>query len=198
MRASILIGILLLLTVDAPVAGAESNRPRCPARGAQYTFSDGTNIEAAGEQGDNICRFKNLKTQATFDRLLGSFSPTNKLVKANAEKFQSLASLEVGQKIAFDNSGADVRGADGVWFYEVSIERSEKVATAAGTFPAFVILYDEQSPQGTRGHWQRRFWYAPDVGYAVKFEYLMLHGVPSLNYPKNWELTAFKPGGATR
>ena len=164
MRVSVLLGLLLAFGSAAHESAAQSGEVRCPTPGAQLTFSDGSHIEAVSGQGNYVCRFKSLKTQKTFDRLFGSFLPTNPLVEANAEKFRSLAPFQVGRKITFKNSGASVRGTDGFWFHEVSIERFETVTTAAGTFSAFVILWNEQTSGG--GRWQSRYWYSPDVNYT--------------------------------
>jgi len=50
----------------------------------------------------------------------------------------------------------------------------------------------------TKGLWQRRYWYAPQVGYAVKFEYQAIRGNPPQNYPKDWMLTGLKTAAAAR
>ncbi len=193
MRASILLGILLAFSTAARESSAQSGEVHCPPPGTQLTFSDGARIEAVAAQANHVCRFESLKTHGTFDRLLGAFAPTDPFIKANADKFQSLIPLQVGRRINFQESGAGSYGADGIWFIEVSVERFERVTTAAGTFPAFVILFDERSPQFTHGEWQYRYWYSPDVSHTVKFEFLTLRGSPPPKYPKNWELAAYKP-----
>ena len=190
MRASTLLGILLILGSFAHEAVAQSGEIHCPAKGTQLTFSDGGHIEAVSDEGNYVCRFKSLRTEKKFDRLFGAFVPTG----PHANQIRSLAPFEVGHKISFTNSGADVLGGDGFWFHDVIIERFENVVTDAGTFPSFVILQDDREMLSSHGEWQRRYWYAPDVGFVVKFEYLTLRGSPPPNYPKAWELTAFKPG----
>ena len=115
---------------------------------------------------------KSLRTEKKFDRLFGAFVPTG----PHANQIRSLAPFEVGHKISFTNSGADVLGGDGFWFHDVIIERFENVVTDAGTFPSFVILQDDREMLSSHGEWQRRYWYAPDVGFVVKFEYLTLRG----------------------
>jgi hypothetical protein len=194
MRVSVLLGILLAVGSAAHEA-AQSGDVRCPMPGAQLTFSDGSHFEAVSDRGNYVCRFKNLNTYKTYDRLFGSFLPTSPVVAANAEKIRSLAPFQVGRKTTFENSGASVRGTDGFWIHEVSIERFEKVTTAAGTFSAFVILWDERT-FARNGRWQSRYWYSPDVNHTVKFEYRALRGNPPPDYPKNWELTAYTPPSA--
>jgi hypothetical protein len=193
--------VLILLTVPnlSREALGESGEVRCPAPGSQFTFSDGGSLESVGDVGGNICRFRNLRTKATFDRLLGAFSPTFPLVRANLDKFRALIPLEVGRRIKFDWAGAGDRGSDGTWFYEVSVERLEQVSTPAGSFSAFVILYDEQTTQTTHGRWQRRYWYSPQVSHIVKFQFQTIHGNPPTNYPRDWILNEFKaPAAASR
>jgi hypothetical protein len=190
MRTSILAGVLLIFGSVAHEAAAQSGEVHCPAKGTQLTFSDAERIEAVSDEGNYVCRFKSLSTEKKFDRLFGVFLPTG----PNADQIRSLAPFEVGRKISFTNSGADVRGGDGFWFHDIVIERFENVVTDAGTFPSFVILEDDREMLSSHGEWQRRYWYAPDVGFVVKFEYLTLRGSPPPNYPKNWELTAYRPG----
>jgi hypothetical protein len=189
MRASIFLAILLVFGAIAHESAAQSGEIHCPTPGSRFTFSDGGRIEAVSDEGNNICRFRSLKTFKTFDRLFGVFLPTG----PNAQQIRSLAPFAVGHKVSFTNSGADVLGGDGFWFHDVAIERFENVVTTAGTFGAFVILYDDQSMQSSHGRWQRRFWYSPDVSHVVKFEFLTLNGSPPPNYPKSWELTAYEP-----
>lgn len=189
MRASVFWGILFVFGSIAGQSAAKSGEAHCPKPGTQFTYSDGGRIEAVSDQGNYVCRFKSLKTQKTFDRLLGAFLPTG----PHAEKIRSLAPFEVGHKISFENSGPDVLGGDGFWFHGISIERFETIVTPAGTFSAYVILSDDQAVQSSHGRWQRRYWYSPDVSHVVKFEYLTLQGAPPPKYPRNWELTAYKP-----
>lgn len=189
MRVSVFLAILLLVGGVARESAAQSGEIHCPTPGTRFTFSDGGRIEAVADQGNDICRFRSLKTFKPYDRLFGIFVPTG----PNANQIRSLAPFEVGHKVSFTNSGADVLGGDGFWFHDVSIERFEKVTTTAGTFGAFVILYDDRSMQSSHGWWQRRFWYSPDVSQMVKFEFLTLNGTPPPHYPKSWELTAYEP-----
>src|SRR5436305_392840 len=191
MRVVVLLGLLLAFGTHARESAGQSGEVHCPTPGTQLTFSNGNRIEAVSDQGNYVCRFKSLKTEKTFDSLFGAFTPTAPDVQANAEKFRSLAPFQVGRKLGYSTSGAGRRGADGIWFQEVLIERFEKVTTPAGTFSVFVILYDQQSPQFNHGRWQYRYWYSPDVNHVVKFEYRPLRGDLPPNYPKNWELTAY-------
>ena len=191
MRASVLLGILLVFGSVAHESAAQPADIHCPKPGTRLTYSNGGRIEAVSDQGNYVCRFRNMATQTTFDRFFGAFVPTG----PHAAQIRSLAPFEVGHKIRYTNSGADVLGGDGVWFHDVSIERFENVVTVAGTFSAYVILDDDQTIQSSHGRWQQRFWYSPEVGHVVKFEYQTLNGSPPPNYPKNWELTAYAPSG---
>jgi len=173
-------------------AFAQSSDLSCPPPGTSYTLSNGGYGEAVGKGPGQTCRFKSLRTGKEFDRLYGSFDPGSPLVKANLEKFQALAPLRVGQKISFQHTGPGTTGGDGTWFYDVVVERAESITTPAGTFPTLVLLLDEQSPQFA-GRWQQRYWYSPQVGYAVKYEYKTLHGMPPRNGPQDWVLTEYKP-----
>ena len=97
----------------------------------------------------------------------------------------------MGKTISFSDSGASNVGGNGAWNYTVSIEKKETVKTPADSLPSFVILQIEQT-HGPGGRWERRWWYAPLVGYVVKFDFKTVHGNPPPNYPKNWELVEIR------
>src|SRR5581483_4412951 len=107
MRPFSLLGVLLIFGSTQETV-AQSGDVHCPAKGTQLVFSDGGRIEAVSDEGNYVCRFKSLSTEKKFDRLLGAFLPTG----PNADQIRSLAPFEVGRKISFTNSGADVRGGD--------------------------------------------------------------------------------------
>lgn len=192
MRVVVVLGLLLAFGTSARELAAQSGEVRCPPPGTQLTFSLGGRLEAVSDQGNYVCRLRIPHSQKTFDLMFGAFTATAPTVQANAAKLRSLVPFQVGRKVTFENAGASVRGTDGFWFHEVSIERFETVTTPAGTYSAFVILWNEQT-MGAFGKWQSRYWYAPDVNYTVKFEYTAVRGNPPPNYPKNWELTSYDP-----
>jgi len=45
----------------------------------------------------------------------------------------------------------------------------QRVRTAAGTFDAYVIDWAEDGREGNPWHVEHQFWFAPSVGYFVKF-----------------------------
>ena len=168
----------------------------CPATGTQLSFSDGGAIESLGEVSDSICRFKNRQTSATYERILGAFVPTAAIIKTNMQKIRSLIPLKVGKRVTFETSGASNLGGDGAWQYTLLIEKAETIVTPAGTLATFVLLYQEQT-FGSGGKWERRYWYSPEVGHVVKFEFKTIHGSPPKPYPSNWTLTEVRAPGET-
>ena len=178
---------LVVTTVFGETAFAQSAEFRCPPVGTKLKYSSGAQIESLGSGGELVCRFKDLGTLKTEDRLLGAFLPTAKVVKDNFAQFRSLNPLQVRKKISWQGSGASNLGSGGDWTFDVSIERYEVVTTPVGNIPAFVVLQVERT-FSNNGRWERRWWYSPLIGHNVKFEFQTVHGNPPPNYPKNFEL----------
>ena len=185
LRVALIWGFALFV---ASSAFAQTGAVRCPAVGTLLSYSDGGATESLGAAGDSVCRFKNRKTGATYERVLGSFTPTI----PNIGKVRSLIPLEVGKKVTYESSGAGNLGrADGAWQYTLSVERYEQLTTPAGTMATFVLFVEERTFRGD-GKWERRYWYAPDVGHVVKFDFKTIQGNPPVPYPSNWMLTEIK------
>ncbi len=186
-----------MLSQTAP-ANAQTGEFQCPPTNAVLRFSTGSSLESAGEAGQYICRFKNVRTGKLTDVLLGAFSPAVEPIKGNLAKIQSLVHFQVGRSVTFESSGAGDRGFDdGAWHVTLSVEKMEQVTVPAGTFLAYVVLYDEQSGRAG-GRWQRRYWYAPQIGgYAVRYEYQAIRGRAPAKYPQPWTLVEYTPAPGT-
>ena len=153
----------------------------CPAPQTKLKFQDGETIEAVADLGGGVCRFRNLRTRKSFDRIIGAFLPTD----PNFERARGLVPLQVGKKVSYELTGGDDKGIQTNWVNTLAVEKYEQTQTPAGTFNAFVILYRQQL-FGGGGAWERRFWYAPEVGYPVSSKYTMLQGTPPRRVPTNW------------
>lgn len=169
-----------LAGLSAPAAAQTSPAP-CPAPKTKLKLSDGDTIEAMADLGGGVCRFKNLRTGKSFDRILGAFLSND----PNFARARALIPLEVGKKVTFQLTGADDKGIQTNWINTLAVEKYEKTETPAGTFDAFVILYRQQLFAGG-GAWERRFWYSPEVGYVVNSKYTMVQGTPPRHVPPNW------------
>jgi hypothetical protein len=174
------LGLILMLVMAAPATAQTSNAP-CPALKTKLRLTDGNTIEAIKDLGGGVCRFKSQKDGKTFERILGAFLSND----PNFERTRGLVPLEVGKKLEFQVSGADDKGQPTNWLNTLAVEKYEKTTSPAGTFDAFVILSQTRLFSGG-GTWERRFWYAPDVGYVVNSKYTMVQGTPPRRVPSDW------------
>jgi len=176
------IGLMLigLAGMASPVAAQTSPGP-CPAPKTTLRFQDGDTIQATADLGGGVCRFKNLRTGRSFERILGAFLSND----PNFERARGLVPLQVGKKVTFQLTGADDKGIQTNWLNTLAVEKYEKTQTPAGAFDAFVILYRQQLFAGG-GAWERRFWYSPEVGYVVNSKYTMIQGTPPRHVPSDW------------
>src|SRR6266404_1939589 len=179
------------LILVAQATAAQSGEVRCTSTGTQLSFSEGTTVESLGDAVGFICRFNNARTARGFDRILGHLDLSSPLIKANLDRIRTLIPLQVGKGISFVGTGADNLGGNGTWSYSISVEKYEAVVTPAGTLQSFLILWVEQS-FGSGGKWERRWWYSPQVGYAVQVEFKTTHGNPPKPYPPNYQLTTIR------
>jgi len=171
----------------ALAAQAETSDAPCPKPGTLLKFSDGTVLEAIADIGDGWCRLRNQRTATTFERMLGAILATSQIMKPHVAELRSLLPLAVGKKVTFQYSAEDDRGANGTWTISVAVERQETATTPAGTWACFVILQTDQLFSGT-GKWERRWWYCPDVGYVVQYEFRTVQGILPKNTPAKWYL----------
>ncbi len=79
--------------------------------------------------------------------------------------------LEVGKAVTFSRNWAGQK-----WKDRISVDSVERIEVPAGTFNAFVLL--RQSEQ-VDGDWraEQRSWYAPELGWVVRFEGFNNRGV---------------------
>jgi hypothetical protein len=165
---------------------------RCPTPGTTLKTSTGDTVEFIGDAHSSICRVRNIQTGKVHERVLGgALSPTFRVIQPNLATVQSLSPLQVGKSVNFDYKGPAVTGEFGSWTYVLSVEKYEPVATSAGVFPCYVILYSEETQRYT-GKWERRYWYSPDIGYIIKYEFRTIRGDDPPDPPKNWVLVELK------
>ena len=56
------------------------------------------------------------------------------------------------------------------WYENYTVTGRERVTVPAGTFDAFVITWEEKGRFENGFEAKSTFWYAPDLGYFVKFQ----------------------------
>ncbi|WP_299621393.1 hypothetical protein [Pelagibius sp.] len=72
--------------------------------------------------------------------------------------------LEVGKTVKFSR----VWGGQ-TWRDEITVSGTERIEVPAGTFDTFVLLRQSQQ-EGSDWRAEQRSWYAPDLGWVVRFE----------------------------
>lgn len=88
--------------------------------------------------------------------------------------------LQVGKAVSFTR-----RWAGEAWRDRIEVVASERVTVPAGTFDAFVLLrVSEQVNSDWRA--EQRTWYAPELGWVVKFE-----GYNNKGAGERWQAVSF-------
>ena len=179
--------LVTVVTCSMAAFAQETSEIRCPDVGTKLRFSTSSDmLEVVRDLGGGVCRYRNTTNQREYDRFL-ALDAKSGLFEPNLAKLRMLGPLRVGKSVAIPYSGPANRGTDGAWNITISVEKFETVKVPVGDQPAFVILQDERTFSG-RGHWQWRWWYSPNVRYAVQFEFVTLSGNPPMPYPRNWKL----------
>jgi hypothetical protein len=164
----------------ASATAGQIGQVRCPAPGVRFVFSNSDAVLISVQDvGNHACRYRSGVTGTSFERIL-TFNLSSEIVRDNADRIRSIIPLQVGHKTSFHHSGGRLH-------YELSVESYEEAVTPVGRFPAFVLLYREIGLTSPSTQHERRWWYAPSIGYAVKYEYRAVQGAPAAG-PRNWEL----------
>ena len=74
------------------------------------------------------------------------------------------------------------------WYETYTVAGRQRVRVPAGTFDTYVITWKEQGRLGNDYEAEHTFWYAPAVGYFVKFE----AGSALGNTLEDWEATSVR------
>lgn len=88
--------------------------------------------------------------------------------------------LQVGKAVSFTR-----RWAGEAWRDRIEVQTTERVTVPAGTFDTFVLL---RVSEQVGGEWraEQRTWYAPELGWVVKFE-----GFNNQGAGERWQAVSF-------
>ena len=147
---------------------------RCPEPGTVMTFSEGSSLTFTGQEG-LMCRARTNKG-GLVSQFLGLTAPAADLEKNHGER---LFPWRVGNQVDFMTSGttADATGdianvAKDVYYdNSVKVVGQEKLVTPAGTFDTVVIEWHRQVRGRWLGAWATTVWFAPKLGYWIKFKF---------------------------
>jgi clan AA aspartic protease (TIGR02281 family) len=146
----------------------------CPEPGTVLTYSEGTSLTFTSQEG-LTCRARTNKG-ALVSQFLGLPAPSVDLEKNHGE---GLFPWRVGNQVEFMTSGSTASSTgvlvdtikDVYYDNTVKVLGQEKLVTAAGTFDTFVIEWHRQARGRWLGAWASTIWFAPQLGYWIKFKH---------------------------
>jgi hypothetical protein len=152
-------------------AGYADDSFHCPKPGTVIAFNNSGGLTITGQTG-LICEAKT-SGGARLRRFLGLVDPGSPLVENHAEQ---LFPLKIGNEIEFTTvmssshlTGESVTSMTTAYVMNtVKVARQEKLVTAGGTFETYVIEYHRLAKGHWLGAWMTTYWFAPELGYAVK------------------------------
>lgn len=161
------------LVLQASASGAQEAF-HCPEPGTVLTYSEGTSLTFTSQEG-LTCRARTNKG-ALVSQFLGLPAPSADLEKSHGE---GLFPWRVGNQVEFMTSGSTANSTgilvdtikDVYYDNTVKVLGQEKLATAAGTFDTFVIEWHRQARGRWLGAWASTIWFAPQLGYWIKFKH---------------------------
>ena len=171
-----MVGVALAIMVGSTEAIAQTAEFKCPTPGTIVEFSDGRRTTWVAQEG-NTCRLQSKPPTGpevaqiwyapTATAGVGASSAWAQQVKPS-----TLWPLTVGKRIQgrYDGAGSDA-GFSGSWISTIFVEKTERIATRAGTFDTFVVVYQQEGLPPNNFKSTLRQWYAADPGVTVKFDY---------------------------
>jgi hypothetical protein len=152
----------------AVASEAERQGFHCPKPGTVIETSLGGRLRFLEQDGFRCWyRDENGAESSRFAMLLGGDSPW---LGKGGEQIRDLWPLAVGKRRWFIVDGVSSGGFPTSWYETYTVAGKERVTVPAGTFDAYVIDWQEQGREGNGYTAMHRFWYAPSLGYAVRFE----------------------------
>lgn len=150
---------------------------KCPKPGLVVQYEDGTITQALSE-GQNSCRLTGKRPNedaVVFDwyapLAFVSTTSTNGHSWLQQVKPSTLWPLAVGKKLSARYDGANNTGtSDGSWNFTFTVEKYERITTKAGSFDTFLITRTQEGiGRPFKEKWSQ--WYAPELGYHVRYDY---------------------------
>jgi hypothetical protein len=168
-----ILGTALALVLQASSSGADEAF-HCPEPGTVMTFSEGSSLTFTGQEG-LMCRARTNKG-GLVSQFLGLTAPASDLEKNHGER---LFPWRVGNQVDFMTSGitenvtSDTANVAKDVYYDNSVKvvGQEKLVTPAGAFDTVVIEWHRQVRGKWLGAWATTVWFAPELGYWIKFKF---------------------------
>ena len=161
--------LLVALLFAFPAAAQDQFQFKCPQPGTVITFSDKSVVTFT--RSDGLSCFYKVADGPERGWFASAYSATNLFAVANRETISRLWPAKIGDRVSFHT----LNGTTG-WNNEIIIREKTKLTIAAGTFDVLVIDVIEEGNRGNIHKSVRRFYYAPDLGFHVKFEPILERG----------------------
>jgi hypothetical protein len=140
----------------------------CPQAGTVIKIPGGE-LRFSGANGA-YCNFTNMRGEPA-SRLNIFAADGTEFGNRLGGKLGALWPLKVGAKL---DLSYEARG--GTWYFTFEVLRRERVTVPAGSFDSIVIAQTEKGSGENNFHGVRTYWYAPEVGYFVKFDTQIVTG----------------------
>lgn len=150
----------------------------CPKPGTRITTSNGTTMTFK-EKAGLVCNFET-GSGGKGAYLAGVIAASSTTAQTNGRHYDDLWPLTKGKKLSFQS------GTAGGWERTYTVTAIEKIKVPAGEFEVAKIVGTEDGVRGNYHSSRSTFYWAPAVGYLVKYEYELLRG-NNANPPRNWE-----------
>lgn len=170
------------LTVTPPRPAGNRAELGCPRPGTVVGTSAGGKLSFFGGDG-LVCPFR--AVDGNERARWGVFwTPEMPIVRQYATELRKLWPLEIGKQVSivWDEGGQS-------WNYTYRVVRRETVTVPAGGFDTFLVEIHQRGIGTNSFRSVNRNWYAPAVGYAVKYEYVLESGHSSSGTPRDWHAT---------
>jgi hypothetical protein len=140
----------------------------CPAPGTIVETSLGGWLQFGRSEGAR-CFFHSRDggEGSRYTALLGGDS---EWLRQGGARLKELFPPMTGRRAWFVVNGVSSSGIPASWYEAYSVGKREQVRVPAGVFDTNVITWEERGREGSNWVARHRFWYAPAVGYVVKFE----------------------------
>jgi hypothetical protein len=176
-------------TAAIPPAAPVTGEFRAPVVGTRFVLASG-HFEIA-RVDDMMISTLNSGNQgaAWFAGGLVAFATSAKFDRALAA---SIFPLAVGKKVEFLQSGAT--GTD-AWLNKLEVLRTEELVVDGRSYVTYVIdtSYESAGPGMAETKHKRTIWYAPSVGWLLRYRSERLVGPPA--NPVNWDVLRIVPPG---
>lgn len=172
------ITLALALAASSQASAQEAIAFKCPAPGVTITFSDNSFRTFTRQEG--LTCFYKLPNNTEGAWMAGVASPASTLGARFKAEIEKIWPARVGARSEFLQHEQ--------WGYQIIIRERKVISVPAGTFDVLVIDVVEEGIRQNMHKSIRRYFYAPDVGYAVKYEPILERGVWGGTAPQTVEV----------